>query len=670
MWTTISSFDRTSLIPPESISLEQMISDPMSKASFDVFDAQSQLSIKTLQDVVILDETGLQNPAWNLLLNPSLLAASSANWFTSSGGGFGGTLSFSGSPPATCTITAGSGSAFGTFNQQLQKGLVQPGQKYILSGYIQINTPMTNAGATLSFAFYDGAGNVLSNIGITPVTTTGGATTRYNTDPSVGTAPAGAVYAIISFGVQQTGTSPNGTALFSTIQFEPMTFSGQGVSYPTPDCNPSQTSGPNQSYQLPNGTTIRGTRLFAGQLQQSKRVYDDASGQKGAGKDRTHECQAVSAEWILETTVLVNKSYSNMYDSAIIADLITTCLSVPPTGTGQTLPVPLFSTNNVVQGVLVDQISWDGQTAREALNALCNLSNFTFYPDPYFDLHYQPQHYNTTSFGLSDTPDNVSTFAYDELEVDEDGSQVRNRVQVNGGNYSQQQIDTFSGNGVATTFTLSQQPDAILSITVTGASQVFKPHGQGTLGVGGLQAQWDKTNSTITFNTAPPNATNNVVVTYTTPLPVRVRIWELQAIGQQNGRTYDAKIDDTSLMTPTSAIARGEAETSVFGYPRNIYTFSTLQPIQPGNVVPFTCQMENLTSYPLLIQKVTTTTPQGAGLYVYKVEGGAYNPLFSDILANLHKAVTRSKQVAGLLPLQEVLVSRDTLTLTESYSTH
>lgn len=664
MWTVINGIDRTGVIPPESIKLDQTLSDPMSQAALDVNDAGSKLNIKTLQDIVILDETSsVQNPTWNLLLGPSLLNTDTGHYYDTNSGS-GPIASFVGNSVHVVFSNNASGT-YGFKNQQLQLGLITPGQIYTLSLYMQGSgalTGMANA-AFLSFTFLDAGGNNLAGFNTQQTPTT----TQVRMAVS-GQAPAGAVTALVTFGGESFSTTNSGTLIYTTAQFEPNWFAAEGVSYPTPDCNPAQTSGPNISYQMPDGTTIRGTRLFAGQVQQSHRIYDDESGGTGAAKDRTHQLTCVSAEWMLETTILINKSYSNIYDDQILVDIVSSTLYRPPTGTGQVSNVPLLSTNNVIRGRLIDQISFDGMTVREALNALCNLSNFSFYVDPYLDMHYTPPFYGTTWFGLSDTPDTLTTFAYQELEVDDDGSQVRTRVQVNGGNYSVgvQPPQAFNGDGVTTVFTLNFQPDAILSITVGGVAQNVKPTGQGTLGVSGLQVQWDKTTPKITFNTAPPAGVNNVVVNYTYPSPVRVRAWEMRAISAQNGRTYDAKIEDSSLTTPTAAASRAEAETAQYASPLSVYKFKTLQAVQPGNVVPFTCQTENLASFPLLLQKVTTTTPQGAGLYVYEVEAGAYQPRLIDLVANTHKAVNRSNKTAVLPLVQEYLSFRDTLTYTES----
>lgn len=660
MYTLINSTDYTDFVPPDSISIQKVLSDPMSTAALDVNDPGSTFPIHTLQEILILDENGLANPTWNLLLNPSLISTSSGNYFNTESSGAAPIMAFPGTG-VTFTFSNNANLQWSQANQRIQNNLIVPGQQYMLSVYMQGSgalTGMTNS-AFIAVQFLDGGGNNLGGpfSNFTPISSQ----QRINV---YGPAPDGSVSAIVSLGCQSYSNTNSGVITYTTAQFEPMWFTGDGQNYPTPDCNPAQSN----CYTMPNGTTVRQTRLFAGQIVDSHRMYDDASGDKGAGKDRTHSLTCNSAEWLLETTNLVNKSYTAMYDSAIIADILSTCFTVQGTGTGQVNPVPLLTGNHVQQGYFVaDTLTWDGVSAREALNQLINLSNFSFWADDYFDLHYTPAFFGTTAFGLSDTPDGLTTFAYNDLEVGETGSQVKSRIQVNGGNYLQQTSDTFSGNGTNKVFTLTNQPDSIVSITVTGTAQVFKPVGQGTLGVGGLQATWDKSTKQIKFNTAPPNAANNVVVTYTCPTPVRVRVWDMGAISAQNGRFYDSKIEDSSLITPTAAIKRGEAEADVWSKPVNTYLFNTLQPIVPGNVVPFTCVSEGLSSYPLLCQKVTTTSPDGTGIYLYTVQAGQYLPDLIDLLTNTHKALNRSKHVAGLPLLQEVLYSHDSLTYAESW---
>lgn len=576
-----------------TIERDETLGDPMTVAKLDVYDAASQLTIKPFQaEVLLLDDspTALQNPAWNLLLNPSL--TSTLNYFTAVSGG--PVVSWAGAPPVTFTFSNDNG--LNLQAQNIQQGIVTPGQTYMFSGYIQATSAVTNGQSILKFGFLDGGGNYLGDAASDYRTPTG---SQVRVSVSAMTPPNAKTIQVV-FGAQTTNPTTNsGVIAFSTLQLEPVWFASEGINYPTPDCNPAQSN----CYVMPNGTTVRQTRWFAGQVQSSNREY--AYDGTASGPNRTHHLQCVSPEWRLESSLLVNKSYTNQYDDQIINDILSTCFTVQATAVGQSNFV-LISHVNVQRTILIaDTLSFDGHTAREALNAICNLSLNVFWVDYYYDLHYVPPSYNIQPLYLTDgapnTTGNPPSYAMYEFNIDDDGSQLRNRVQVNGGNYSVgvQPPQSFSGDGTTKEFTLNFQPDALLGITVGGTQQNVKPIGQGTLGSGGLQVQWDKTTPKIKFFTAPPSAANNVVVNYTYPSPVRVRATEMQSIGKyalanQGLGYFDAKIEDSSLVTPTSAVQRAESETGQFAYALETPHFKTNQAINAGMLVPLYSVLEGI----------------------------------------------------------------------------
>ena len=598
MYAIVAGQNMTELCEQETIERDETLGDPMTLCKMDIYDAASQIIIKPFKaEMLLLDDspTALANPAWNLLLNPS----TGANYFTSNSGA-GPTVSYASS---VCVFTY-SNNGIGTFtnaNQQIQLGLVTSGVAYMLSVYVVASAPvgLTNA-AFITITYYDAGSNILSQT-FTTITPTI-SQVRINAQA---VAPVGTVRAVISLGGQSHTSTNSGTITYSTAQFEPVWFQAEGIVYPTPDCNPAQSN----CYVLPNGTTIRQSRWFAGQVQSSNReyVYDG----QASGPNRTHHLTCISPEWRLESSILINKSYTNMYDDQIIQDIVNTAFTVQATGTNQS-NFTLLSTNHVQRTILIsDTISFDGETVRAALNKICNLSNNVFSADYFYDLHYVPPSYNIQPFYLTDGQPNPTgnppSYAMYEFNIDDDGSQLRNRVQVNGGNYSTpvQPPQAFSGDGATKEFTLNFQPDNMLSITVGGTQQNIKPIGQGTLGSGGLQVQWDKTTPKIKFFTAPPVGVNNVLVTYTYSSPVRVRTWEMQSISQyalynQGLGNFDAKIEDSSLVTPSSAIQRGESEMGQFAYDLLTPHFKTNQPVNAGMLVPVYSALEQIGTPALL----------------------------------------------------------------------
>lgn len=101
--------------------------------------------------------------------------------------------------------------------------------------------------------------------------------------------------------------------------------------------------------------------------------------------------------------------------------------------------------------------------------------------------------------------------------------------------------DIFSGNGSATAFTLTSNPgsQANLDVSISGVTQ--KP---------GIDYTWTS-GTTITFTTAPPNASNNILVRYTVALPAAsTEIADNLAGGDIGYVPYQSATDVTSFIAP------------------------------------------------------------------------------------------------------------------------
>lgn len=100
---------------------------------------------------------------------------------------------------------------------------------------------------------------------------------------------------------------------------------------------------------------------------------------------------------------LVNKSYTSMTDKEIIEDIVATYA----TGKG-------ITTNNVIEGVTIDQINFNYVQPSQALRRISDLTGRNWYLDYDKDLHYFPLATNTAPFDLTDTPVAVTTSYIDE----------------------------------------------------------------------------------------------------------------------------------------------------------------------------------------------------------------------------------------------------------------
>lgn len=641
MYTLIQDTDYTLYIPNDSLNVTLAITDPIPTARFDILDIGSTFSFAGLQEVVILDENGLANPAHNLLRNPALNHGSNGLNFWTEAPISGG--SFANGPPLQLAISniANGGNYY--FYQQTQQTLtcatfIVPNQKYTLSSYVS-TAGLTGAVAQVALQWQDGAGNVLST-NYSPSITGTTAQTRLSV---TSTAPSNAAYAVVQLLISANNATNSGSAFFTQAQLEPNLFAGQGLTYPSPRCDDTIVN----CVTLPNNSTVRQTRLFQGYINKLTRTYD--------GKNRIWHVSCVGTGKLMDAAY-TNTTYTNVTDQFVIQNAITTTFLGNIIGTG-----------NVQVGVTVPQITFDTSTMTEVINAMADVSNFQYYVDPYCQLWYTPGYFTLTNFSLSDTPDNLNSFPYYGYSIDDDMTQIKRRVTVTGGNWvGPAATDIFSGDGTTTQFSLTYvQPISVTACTVTSSSKKVGINNKDTMPP--FDALLDVPSHYVKFNVAPPNAANNVVVTYTYTSQVRVRETQIQSIGN-DVVFFDSKVNDTALTTPAAASARAIAELLEFANDRQIIHFRCTKQVTAGQVVPFTSALDGLSQVGFLVQRVSIRN-LGGGIYEYQCDAGAYNPDLIAILKNLHKAVPRSSLIAGQSVQNENLMFADTIVYSESFST-
>jgi hypothetical protein len=387
----------------DSISIDRTASDPVPTFKVKLQDDPSRISISELMDCVIIDEAQLPNPAHNLLLNP-LLSPYTTNWIQQSTSGGTYTAVNPGVTLAVSNISAN----FGLL-QTTQPGLIAVGLPYCFSAYITVNVTLHNCQWFVQINYLDGNQNVLSSQ--LSVGTASGRQAILTSQS--GGAPAGAVYAQANFGIMPLVNGNNSGSITVTVtQLEPMSFaSGNAyvLAYPTPDCNGSQVN----CRLLPDGTCVRQARLFGG-------VVTKADAGEYVGNLRKWNVQVAGYGWMLQKQLL-NQSWSNQRDSAIITQIVATYFA------------KYFTTNHVVQGALLDTFGYQyNGTARDAFDALAGNANYFYWVDDYRDIWYQAPGFSAAQFGLSDTPDFITTFPYFGYNLSLDGTQLGNATLVTG----------------------------------------------------------------------------------------------------------------------------------------------------------------------------------------------------------------------------------------------
>lgn len=648
MWTVINGIAYVSQVN-DDIKYSAALSDPNSKCDFTLDDPTATIALRELMSVIVWDENA---PKINgVVTTPGMSYIIFANWSAAAG-----TLS---SIVTTSDIgihnlkvqLAFSNNAIGSgyVSQQTLIDLVQPGVKYMLSGYLDQAVTVVNAVGFLQIDWLDTSGSVISSVSQTFTPTHPQA--RKNIS---GTAPANTVYAKIYVGGQTTSTTNSGTLSWATLQFEPMWFESQGISYPTADMNYDQVS----CVLMPDGTISRKSRVFAGEIEILDRDY--------IGQQRFYTVQCRSLSFLLETLDLVNASYTDTQDTDIIADILSGSAYTGYLSIGQ--QNRFAPTSTVVDGVVVSSVTYTSNTLREVLNGLQDQSGSPFRVDEYGYIWYVPPGFSAQTIQLSDDPDDETTFAYQELHVSGDATNVANTDLVAGDKQHASAItETFSGDGSTKTFNLTYPPASTTSVTIGGTSQRTGVDGVDTLGAT-FKALINKQKKTLTFGTAPTSGTNNVSITYTYEDPVVVKVIAADAVAEQK-RQIIRLINDSNLTSTQAATFRGLAELTRDAFPHLNVTFK-LEDIflPPGSLALITCSGEGWVSKPFTVQTVSGE-PQGAGKYNWSYAVGVYDPTIIDHLRNTQKAVARSTTTANVPQVIDIDVALfDDFNLADSVS--
>jgi hypothetical protein len=161
-------------------------------------------------------------------------------------------------------------------------------------------------------------------------------------------------------------------------------------------------------------------------------VYDDTK-KKFAGHIRSApEAEDVAGEFVYQVSCvdyqrqldkhLVIEKYENMYAGDIAKAIITKYCSG-------------FTTVNVKTGQIIKSIAFNYKYPGECLKELSELTSHNWYVDYDKDVHFFDQLTNKAPFSLDDKQSN-----FEDLEIEADISQLRNRVYFRGGTYLS---DTF-----------------------------------------------------------------------------------------------------------------------------------------------------------------------------------------------------------------------------------
>jgi hypothetical protein len=393
-------------IVQDTINIARTASDPIPTFTFDLQDDPSHIPLSELQEIVFIDAGQIPNPTHNLLANP-VLNPYNTTWATSAHAGL--TLSQNGGGGLTITAAnAALGVSF-SLSQTLSPGAIMAGQSYMLSATVQGASTPTAIGGFMELAFLDATGNTLGKsdwYGVVPTSITA---TRFSIS---GVAPAGTYTIKVWLGINTSSATNSGAVIYTQVQLEPMCFTrgNYQLSYPTPWCAGGQTN----CFVLPDGSCVRQLRLFGGYITK-------ATAGAYVGNNRRWSVTVSGYAWLLQKQLL-NDSFPIQADSVTIGAIVTKYF---PT----TFSTAQVMTGNEYANALT--YTYNG-TARDAFDALAANSNNIYYADAYRTIWYQAPGFNVLAFALSDEPDGLTSFTYQNFSRDFDATQLANVTYVTG----------------------------------------------------------------------------------------------------------------------------------------------------------------------------------------------------------------------------------------------
>jgi hypothetical protein len=138
---------------------------------------------------------------------------------------------------------------------------------------------------------------------------------------------------------------------------------------------------------------------------------------------------------------------------------------------------------------------------------------------------------------------------------------------------------------------------------------------------------------------------------------------------------YDAKVNDTNLISTATTTTRGLAEVSKFGSPKIIITCKSQKFVPQGFIVYFTATLDNIVNQPYVVQQVQGSY-LGNGINEFAYTLGYFNPTLLDHIKNANKALNRASVLTGVnailaydLSVREPIVYSETVTTTPGTST-
>lgn len=380
------------------------------------------------------------------------------------------------------------------------------------------------------------------------------------------------------------------------------------------------------------------------------KVYDATGAQIFGGyatnlKDKTNLTRiytevSCNDYWQDLDRIIVNEVYSGQFDNFIINDLLTKYAPWIDTSLLPTTGVYQFGARN-----------FQHFTLQNAIQNITDGVGFQFWITPDKKAHYiNPSAASTAPFGLSDSPNNSTSFPLAVTEYTVDDNSVINRVYFYGGKHLSGDTTISLKNqcdGNADTIVLPWYPhkakDSAFHILIGAVEQTFgivggKGAGNTLIRDGGSASiLLDIDAHNIQFNTPPAAATDlKFKGRYEIPLVV---VLTDESSHNYYGRYYDGVISDQQVFELTTALQRCRVLLLEQSYGLTTLKVSCWKTgIQVGQMVRIDHNVRKIhDSY--IVQQVDIV-PLGKGSFRYDLTLGAWNWNLVDLLHIVSEAAT------------------------------
>lgn len=245
---------------------------------------------------------------------------------------------------------------------------------------------------------------------------------------------------------------------------------------------------------------------------------------------------------------------------------------------------PTYTITNVVAPQVIARISFNRLTLSECLDKLAKLNNFNWYVDYYKDLHFFARNEEPAPFDLTDTSNN---YVIESLRIRSDLSQLRNIVQVEGGEVPISARTTkHAGDGETTEFPTNFKFSELPTVTVNG---VAKTVGTEYLATTTFDCYWSFTEKYVRFDPAsippaPGSGTTNIEITGTPLVPLVAVVPDETSIAEFG--EFEHSLTEPTIRSEDQAIDRGLAELEAYAAELTEASFDTYTPgLRSGQVL-------------------------------------------------------------------------------------